>query len=111
MTAEFNKNVLCVLNRELGGDFDPDAFVHVARWDAEHEWIDIGLRSLTAQDVHLAALDLTVHFDDGELMRTEISTKFTRPRLVESYAGTGLRMADWFTDPAEDYALSLAKLA
>ena len=49
-----------MLNRELGGDFDPDAFVHVARWDAEHEWIDIGLRSLTAQDVHLAALDLTV---------------------------------------------------
>ena len=111
VTAEFNKNVLCVLNRELGGDFDPDAFVHVARWDAEHEWIDIGLRSLTGQDVHLAALDLTVPFAEGELMRTEISTKFTRPRLVESYAGTGLRMADWFTDPAEDYALSLAKPA
>jgi L-histidine N-alpha-methyltransferase len=111
VTAEFNKNVLCVLNRELGGDFDPDAFVHVARWDAEHEWIDIGLRSLTAQDVHLAALDLTVPFAEGELMRTEISTKFTRPRLVESYAGTGLRMADWFTDQAGDYALSLAKPA
>jgi L-histidine N-alpha-methyltransferase len=111
VTAEFNKNVLCVLNRELGGDFDPEAFVHVARWDAEHEWIDIGLRSLAAQDVRLANLDLTVPFAEGELMRTEISTKFTRPRLVESYAGTGLTMADWFTDPAGDYALSLAKLA
>ncbi|MBS1883700.1 MAG: L-histidine N(alpha)-methyltransferase [Actinobacteria bacterium] len=111
VTAEFNKNVLCVLNRELGGDFDPEAFVHVARWDAEHEWIDIALRSLVDQDVRLGSLDLTVHFDDGELMRTEISTKFTRPRLEESYAGTGLTMADWFTDPAEDYALSLAKLA
>jgi L-histidine N-alpha-methyltransferase len=111
VTAEFNKNVLCVLNRELGGDFDPDAFAHVARWDAEHEYIDIGLRSLVDHDVHLAGLDLTVHFDAGEIMRTEISTKFTRPRLEESYAGTGLKLAEWFTDPTEDYALSLARLA
>lgn len=111
VTAEFNKNVLRVLNRELGADFDPDAFEHLARWDAVHEWMDIGLRSLTAQDVHLADLDLTVHFDANETMRTEISTKFTRPRLEESYAGTGLAMAHWFTDPAEDYALSLAHLA
>jgi L-histidine N-alpha-methyltransferase len=111
VTAEFNKNVLCVLNRELGGDFDPGAFAHVARWDAEHEWIDIGLRSLVDQEVNLAGLDLTVRFDRDEVMRTEISTKFTRPRLVESYAGTGLAMTDWFTDPAEDYALSLASLA
>jgi L-histidine Nalpha-methyltransferase len=111
VTAEFNKNVLCVLNRELGGDFDPAAFEHVARFDLEHEWIDIGLRSLVDQDVRLAALDLTAHFDAGEILRTEISTKFTRPRLEESYAGTGLTMTDWFTDPAEDYALSLAKLA
>jgi L-histidine Nalpha-methyltransferase len=111
VTAEFNKNVLCVLNRELGGDFDPATFEHVAHFDDEHEWIDIGLRSLVDQDVHLAALDLTAHFDQGELLRTEISTKFTRPRLEESYAGTGLKMASWFTDPAEDYALSLAKPA
>lgn len=111
VTAEFNKNVLCVLNRELGGDFDLATFEHVAHFDEEHEWIDIGLRSLVDQDVHLAALDLTAHFDQGELLRTEISTKFTRPRLEESYAGTGLKMASWFTDPAEDYALSLARLA
>ncbi|HEX4732741.1 MAG TPA: L-histidine N(alpha)-methyltransferase [Solirubrobacterales bacterium] len=111
VTAEFNKNVLCVLNRELAGDFDLATFEHRAHWDAEHEWIDIGLRSLLDQDVHLADLDLTVHFDAGEILRTEISTKFTRPRLEESYAGTGLTMTDWFTDPAEDYALSLARLA
>ena len=111
VTAAFNKNVLNVLNRELGGDFDTGAFAHVARFDLEHEWIDIGLRSLVEQDVHLAALDLTTHFAAGEVMRTEISTKFTRPRLMESYAGTGLKMASWFTDPHEDYALSLAKLA
>ncbi|HVX32706.1 MAG TPA: L-histidine N(alpha)-methyltransferase [Solirubrobacterales bacterium] len=111
VTADFNKNVLAVLNRQLGGDFDLDAFEHVARWDAVHEWMDIGLRSLLAQDVHLADLDLTIHFDPDEIMRTEISTKFTRPRLEESYAGTGLALAHWFTDPAGDYALSLAKLA
>jgi L-histidine N-alpha-methyltransferase len=111
VTAEFNRNVLCVLNRELAGDFDLATFEHRAHWDAEHEWIDIGLRSLLDQDVHLADLDLAVHFDAGEILRTEISTKFTRPRLEESYAGTGLTMTDWFTDPAEDYALSLARLA
>jgi L-histidine N-alpha-methyltransferase len=111
VTAEFNKNVLCVLNRELAGDFDLATFEHRAHWDAEHEWIDIGLRSLLDQDVHLADLDLTVHFDAGEILRTEISTKFTRPRLEESYAGTGLALASWFTDPAGDYALSLAKPA
>jgi L-histidine Nalpha-methyltransferase len=111
VTAEFNKNVLCVLNRELGGDFDLATFEHVANFDEEHEWIDIGLRSVVDQDVHLTALDLTAHFDAGEMLRTEISTKFTRPRLEESYAGTGLKMASWFTDPAEDYALSLARLA
>ena len=111
VTAEFNKNVLNVLNRELGGDFDLDAFAHASHFDTEHEWIDIGLCSLVEQDVHLAALDLTTHFAAGEVMRTEISTKFTRPRLEESYAGTGLKMASWFTDPAGDYALSLAKLA
>jgi L-histidine N-alpha-methyltransferase len=111
VTAEFNKNVLSVLNRQLGGDFDPDAFEHVARFDEVHEWIDIGLRSLVDQDVRLEALELTTHFAAGEVMRTEISTKFTRPRLEESYAGTGLKMAHWFTDPVGDYALSLAKLA
>ncbi len=111
VTADFNKNVLRVLNRELGGDFDLDTFEHVARFDAVHEWIDIGLRSLVDQDVYLASLDLTTHFAAGEILRTEISTKFTRPRLEESYAGTGLALARWFTDPAEDYALSLAKLA
>jgi L-histidine N-alpha-methyltransferase len=111
VTAEFNKNVLCVLNRELGGDFDLATFTHVAHWDAAHEWIDVGLRSLVDQDVNLDAIDLTVHFDADEILRTEISTKFTRPRLEESYAGTGLTLAEWFTDPAGDYALSLAKLA
>jgi L-histidine N-alpha-methyltransferase len=109
VTAEFNKNVLAVLNRELGADFDLDAFEHVARYDAREERMDIRLRSLAEQSVTLADLDLTVEFAAGEEMRTEISTKFTRERLECVYAESGLEMRGWFTDAAGDYALSLAR--
>lgn len=108
VTAEFNKNVLEVLNRQLGADFDLDAFEHVARYDAEAERMDIRLRSLADQDVRLEGLDLEISFADGEEMRTEISTKFTRERLESVYAGAGLELRGWFTDRAGDYALSLA---
>jgi L-histidine N-alpha-methyltransferase len=107
-TAEFNKNVLAVLNRELGADFDLTAFQHVARYDAEEARMDIRLRSLADQRVHLEGLGLEVEFRRGEEMRTEISSKFTRERLEAVYGEAGLRMCGWFTDPAGDYALSLA---
>jgi L-histidine Nalpha-methyltransferase len=110
VTAEFNKNVLLVLNRELGGDFDPARFEHVARYDAKAARMDIRLRSLAQQTVRLDGLDLSVRFAAGEEMRTEISAKFTRPRLEEIYREAGLRPAGWFTDPAGDYALSLASV-
>jgi L-histidine N-alpha-methyltransferase len=108
VTAEFNKNVLTVLNREIGADFDPDLFAHVARYDAEAAWMDIGLRSLAAHEVRLHGLDLSVGFAAGEVMRTEISAKFTRERLERIYAEAGLELRGWFTDAAGDYALSLA---
>jgi L-histidine N-alpha-methyltransferase len=111
VTAEFNKNVLAVLNNELGADFDLDAFEHVARYDAEAERMDIRLRSLADQEVRLEGLDVTVSFAAGEEMRTEISTKFTRERLESVYAGAGLELCGWFTDAAGDYALSLARPA
>ncbi len=111
VTAEFNKNVLEVLNRELGADFDLDGFEHVARYDAEAERMDIRLRSLADQEVRVADLDLDVAFAADEEMRTEISTKFTRDRLETVYAGAGLEMCGWFTDAAGDYALSLARPA
>ena len=76
VTAAFNKNVLAVLNRELDADFDPDAFEHVAAWDARNEWIEMRLRSLRDQTVRIAALDLEVSFAEGEEVRTEISAKF-----------------------------------
>jgi L-histidine N-alpha-methyltransferase len=108
VTAEFNKNVLAVLNRELDADFDLDAFEHVATWSEENERMEIGLRSLADQDVSVAVLDLNVHFDAGEVMRTEISTKFNRAGLEAIYAEAGLELSAWFTDAAGDYALSLA---
>jgi L-histidine Nalpha-methyltransferase len=109
VTAEFNKNVLEVLNRELGADFDLDSFDHVARYDREQERMDIRLRSLADQRVRLEGIDLEVDFSDGEELRTEISTKFTRERLEEAYAHAGLELCGWFTDRAGDYALSLAR--
>jgi L-histidine N-alpha-methyltransferase len=108
ITAEFNKNVLAVLNNQLGADFDLEAFEHVARYDEEAERMDIRLCSLADQQVRLDDLDLEITFAAGEEMRTEISTKFTRERLESSYAGAGLELRDWFTDEAGDYALSLA---
>ncbi len=109
VTAEFNKNVLEVLNRELGADFDLDAFEHVARYDPEEARMDIRLRSLAVQTVRLDGLDLTVSFAVGEEMRTEISAKFTRERLESVYEEAGMTMDGWFTDEAGDYALSLAR--
>ena len=111
VTADFNKNVLAVLNDQLGADFDLDAFEHVARYDAEAERMDIRLRSLADQEVRVDDLDLDVTFAAGEEMRTEISTKFTRERLESVYAGAGLELRGWFTDVAGDYALSLASPA
>jgi L-histidine N-alpha-methyltransferase len=110
VTAEFNKNVLAVLNRELQADFDLDAFEHVARWDPENLWIDIRLRSLADQIVNVKALDMQVPFAAGEEMRTEISTKFARPGLEGIYAEAGLEITDWFTDSEGLFGLSLARV-
>ncbi|MFE5586671.1 L-histidine N(alpha)-methyltransferase [Kitasatospora sp. NPDC056531] len=108
VTAEFNRNVLNVLNRELGADFDPDAFEHVARWDAEQEWIEMRLRSLRSQTVKIPALDLPVHFDRGEELRTEVSAKFRRERVAGELAAAGLRLSRWWTDPEGRFGLSLS---
>ncbi len=108
MTAEFNRNVLRVLNRELGADFDPAAFEHVALWDAEHYWIEMRLRSVRAQTVTVPALDLTVTFAAGEELRTEISAKFRERTVAADLTDAGLRLDTWWTDEPGDFALSLA---
>jgi L-histidine N-alpha-methyltransferase len=109
VTAAFNKNVLHVLNRELGATFDPDAFDHVACWNAADEWIEMRLRARDALQVAVPALDLDVRFAAGEEMRTEISAKFRRERVADELATAGFELAEWWTDPAGDFALSLAR--
>ena len=111
VTAEFNKNVLAVINRELGADFDLDAFAHRAYWDPDNLWMDIRLCSLARQIVDVSALGLLVGFDRGEEMRTEISTKFARQGLEGIYAEAGLEMVEWWTDPDGLYGLSMARAA
>jgi L-histidine N-alpha-methyltransferase len=108
VTAAFNRNVLAVLDRELGADFDLDAFEHVALWDAEHEWIEMRLRSRRAQVVHLAALDLEVRFDAGEELRTEVSAKFRRAGIERELAAAGLQLTRWWSDETGDFAVSLS---
>ncbi|MFF1905895.1 L-histidine N(alpha)-methyltransferase [Kitasatospora sp. NPDC058218] len=108
VTAEFNRNVLNVLNRELSADFDPTAFEHVALWDPEREWIEMRLRSLQEQTVKIPALDLPVHFEKGEELRTEVSAKFRRERVAEELAAAGLRLSHWWTDEEGRFGLSLA---
>jgi L-histidine Nalpha-methyltransferase len=108
VTAEFNRNVLAVINRELDADFDVPAFAHVARWDAEQEWIEMHLRAEQAQTVEVGALDLVVEFAAGEMIRTEISAKFRRERVATELAAAGLELTHWWTDPAGDFALSLS---
>jgi L-histidine N-alpha-methyltransferase len=109
VTAEFNRNLLCVLNRELQADFDPEDFEHVALFDSEHEWIEMRLRARRAHTTTVLDLGLSVRFEQGEEMRTEISAKFTRARVEEDLAAAGLELSSWLTDPDELFALSLSR--
>jgi L-histidine N-alpha-methyltransferase len=106
VTADFNRNVLRVINQELGADFDLDAFEHVAFFDPEACWIEMRLRSLRDQVVHVSGS--AVHFEAGEEIRTEISSKFTREQLAEEFEATGLGIEAFFTDPDGHFALTLA---
>ena len=108
VTAAFNKNVLAVLNAELGADFDVDAFEHVAIWDAGREWIEMRLRTTSAQSVRVADLGLAVEFAAGEEMRTEVSAKFRIDGVRAELAAAGLAMRSWWTDEAGQFGLSLS---
>ncbi len=111
VTAEFNRNVLHVINRELGADFSPDAFDHVAFFDRRHEWVEMRLRARRPCSVLVAELGLRVDFAPGEELRTEISAKFTRARLEADFGAAGLALDRWYTDDQELFSLSLARLA
>jgi len=108
VTAQFNKNVLAVVNRELDAHFDLDAFDHVARWNADEERIEMWLRASTPQRVRVGGLDMTVDFAAGEEMLTEVSCKFRADAVADELAAVGLRRTNWWTDQAGDFGLSLA---
>jgi dimethylhistidine N-methyltransferase len=108
VTAEFDRNVLHVLNRELGADFDPDAFAHVAVWNAEFERMEMHLRARSAQTVKIPDLDLTLDLAEGEDLRTEISCKFRRESLTAELKEGGFTVRHWWTDEAARFALLLA---
>jgi L-histidine N-alpha-methyltransferase len=108
ITAAFNKNVLSVLNGELGADFDQDSFEHVVVWDPQAEWIEMRLRSTISQTVHVPEIDLVIDFGAGEQMRTEVSAKFRRERIAAELSAAGFAMRHWWTDPAGQFGVSLS---
>ncbi|MEU8116717.1 L-histidine N(alpha)-methyltransferase [Micromonospora sp. NPDC048947] len=107
VTAEFNRNVLHVINRELGADFDPAAFEHVAVWDPDHEWIEMRLRATRPMSVRV--LGLTVDFAAGEELRTEVSAKFHREGVAAELATAGFAATEFWTDPDALFGVTLAR--
>ncbi len=106
VTAEFNRNVLNVINDGLGADFVPEAFEHVAFFDRANSWIEMRLRANGAQTVHIDGVNLEVRFADGEEIRTEISAKFTREAVEGELRAAGLRLDDFLTDEHSLFGLA-----
>lgn len=108
VTAEFNRNVLSVINRELGADFDPTGFRHEARWNAVDEWIEMHLVAERDHVVRIPSVGLLLHLETGDSIWTEISAKFRRARVAHELGAAGFELDEWMTDPAGDYAVSLS---
>jgi L-histidine N-alpha-methyltransferase len=108
ITADFNRNVLRVLNTELGANFDVMAFEHVAVWRPQEEWIEMRLRASRPMLVHLPEMDMSIQFHEGEELRTEISAKFRLDGVVEEMEAAGFSVAGQWTDPQNRFALTLA---
>jgi L-histidine N-alpha-methyltransferase len=108
VTAAFNKNVLHVLNEQLGGDFDPDLFTHVALWNEEEQWIEMRLQAEEAADVTLEDAGISVSLAKGEEILTEISAKFTPERIADELGAAGFVIDGmWGADEGE-FLLTLA---
>ena len=109
-TSEFNKNILSVINRRFGADFDPDLYEHRAFYEPEFQWIEMRLRSLETHKVRIPAADLVLNMKAGQELRTELSCKYTRRSLEDRARDTGLTVTEWVTDPQSLFALALLKL-
>ncbi|WP_163551784.1 L-histidine N(alpha)-methyltransferase [Candidatus Frankia alpina] len=108
VTAAFNRNILTVINRELGADFNIRGFAHVAQWNAADSWIEMRLRAVRDQRVTIDSLALAVDFQRGDDLLTEISAKFTRGGITAELADAGWAVAQQWTDPESDFAVTLA---
>lgn len=111
VTAAFTRNLLHVLNRELGADFDPGAFEHVALWDPLEQRVDIRLRATAHQVVALPDAGLVVEFCADEELQVEISSKFTLAGVDDELAAAGLAAVERWTDAGRDVAVVLAEHA
>lgn len=119
VTRLFNLNMLNVLNRLLDADFDADGFDHIAVWDDAHSRVEMRLRAREGMKVRLDELNTTIALEEGEEIRTEISTKFQREGLEDELSSAGLDLLGWWegsdngpAGPAgADYALALAARA
>jgi len=109
ITARFNRNVLEVVNRNLGGEFDSDRFSHVSFYNPQESRIESYLEADEAQEVRIRDLDLTVRFEEGERIHTEYSHKYTREMLEGYLSDAGLALERWFTDAREWFSLTLAR--
>jgi L-histidine Nalpha-methyltransferase len=108
ITAEFVANSLRVVNRELGADFDLDAFSYVAFWDPRMERMDLRVRAEMPQHVTIPGADLEIDLAAGEEIRIEISTKFRPEGIRAELAAAGFAVEQIFTDSGGDFALTLA---
>ena len=107
VTERFVRNALDAVNRKLDATFEQSQFAYDARWDEEHEWMDIGLRARRAHTVVVGALELDVPFESGEPLRVEISAKFRRERVELESSRAGLHVDTWWTDSSGDFAIAL----
>ncbi len=108
VTARFNRNILRVVNDRFDADFEPEAFEHVAFFDAEHAWIEMRLRATKAMDVHVGGgVDVDLHLEPGDEIRTEISAKYTRESVAGLAEAAGMTLDGWFSDPESLFALGL----
>ncbi len=109
VTAEFNRNILNVINQRLDADFEPEAFEHVSYFNESEARIETYLESRSDQSARVEALDMDVSFEEGERIRTEVSCKYTRQSVDDILREAGLDLTSWFTDDDEAFALSLSK--
>jgi L-histidine N-alpha-methyltransferase len=110
VTAAFNRNALVAINAAYDGNFDDDAFEHVAVFNETHHWIEMRLRSRLPQRVVLRGLGLAFDLEEGEEIRTEISTKFSPNDIEAEFRAAGFRVIRAFRDPADDFQLTLGRL-